>query len=151
VAGLSASDAVWARFDPTESTPRAPLTARLDLGADVAWLTTLANAAEFGGPPLMVLSVDVAEARVAGLGADARLTGAATLEPVPKGAFDLVVTGWTVALAGLERAGLVSFEDARVAEGLARLYGSDAGDPGAVRSRIVIDGSAVTANGVPLR
>jgi hypothetical protein len=61
------------------------------------------------------------------------------------------VTGWTVALAGLERAGLVSFEDARVAEGLARLYGSDAGDPGAVRSRIVIDGSAVTANGVPLR
>jgi hypothetical protein len=151
LAGLSANEAVWARFDPSGSTPRAPLTARLDLGADVAWLTTLANAAEFGGPPLTVLSVDVAEARVAGLGADARLTGAAALEPVPKGAFDLVVTGWATALAALERAGVVSFDDARMAEGLVQLYGADPADPGAIRSRIEIDGPAVTANGVPVR
>jgi hypothetical protein len=151
IAGLAADEAAWARLDPSGGVPRDPLTARLDLGADVAWLTTLAKAAEFEGPPVTVLSVDVVEARAAGLGAEARLTGAATLEPVPKGAFDLVVTGWSTALAALERAGLVSPDDARMAEGLARLYGADPADPGAIRSRIAIDGPAVTANGVPLQ
>lgn len=151
ISGLSANEAAWARFDPTGATPRDPLSARLDLGADVAWLTTLANAAEFEGPPVTVLSVDVAEARVTGLGADARLGGTATLEPAPKGAFELVVTGWTTALAALERAGVVSFDDARMAEGLVQLYGLDPADPGAIRSRIEIDGPAVIANGVALR
>jgi hypothetical protein len=151
VTGLDANAAAWARLDPGGAAPRGPLGARLDLGADVAWLTTLARAAEAEGPPLAVLSVEVREARVTGLGADASLAGSAAMDPAPKGVFELSVTGFAPALAALERAGLIEPDAARAAEGLARIYGADPADPAAVRSRIEIDGAAVTANGVPLR
>ncbi len=151
LAGLTGDAAAWAALDPGGALPRDPASALLDAGAEVYWRTTLDRAAAFGAAPVGVISLSVAEGRIAGLGVEASLSGATAIEPAPAGVFDGAATGWRPLLAALERAGFVGFAAARRLEALAAAHAADPDDPDALRTRIVIDATGITANGVPLR
>jgi hypothetical protein len=150
LSGLDADPASWDAFDPAATLPREPLTARIDASAAVRWRASLARAADVGQAPVDVTELAVEGATLTGLGLSARLSGRAALDPAPAGAFDLRVDGWRPVLAALEAAGALPPEQARFVEDWAALYGADPAAPTSIVSRIAIDPSGVTANGLPL-
>lgn len=162
---LEIDDFIWSMFDPTGALGRDPATVILDVTGAGRWIMDITDpeaAAEFGGTPgeltsmdLNALQVSVAGAELTGTGAfafDNEAFGAFPGMPAAEGAIDLQLVGANGLLDKLVELGLLPDDQAMGARMMLGLFARPGDGPDTLVSKIeVTKEGSVLANGQQIR
>lgn len=149
---LAVGEPLWAMIDPGAAITRGPLDIAVDLGGEMQVLFDF-GAETLGGPPADLKTLDINGVTLAGLGVDAKATGALKIAgnaAQPEGVIDVDLKGAFGLLDQIVAAGLLAPPEADFYKNLVRAYAREEA-PDHLVARIEAQGGGVTINGQRLQ
>ncbi|MCI4665668.1 MAG: DUF2125 domain-containing protein [Neomegalonema sp.] len=150
-------DKLWATIDPSGALDHTITGVNIDLAMDLTLAAgLLTNPEAFAGPlpPVQPGKVTINDVTLDMLGFKGVATGAFDVLPLPAGAVDVRLTGWSKLLKGLEATPMgknPSFiSSLLIARGFIESFGAPGATEGETLLKVEFKGPAVTVNGKPV-